>query len=139
MLYFVLFFFFLMIRRPPRSTRTDTLFPYTTPFRSTAAGQAAGGDVPSWRPQPAGDAVAAGERFSAGHQPGRRHSCLGGTDRSRHGPILNRVKRSRPIRRNRRFADTGTIDRKSVVEGKGVSGRVELGGCRIIKKKRKTT
>src|SRR3546814_3689658 len=31
MYYFV---FFLMIRRPPRSTRTDTLFPYTTLFRS---------------------------------------------------------------------------------------------------------
>src|SRR3546814_19391813 len=30
----VLAFFFLMIRRPPRSTRTDTLFPYTTLFRS---------------------------------------------------------------------------------------------------------
>src|SRR3546814_19016930 len=30
------FFFFLMIRRPPRSTRTDTLFPYTTLFRSHA-------------------------------------------------------------------------------------------------------
>src|SRR3546814_17051550 len=29
--------FFLMIRRPPRSTRTDTLFPYTTLFRSTLA------------------------------------------------------------------------------------------------------
>src|SRR3546814_14404028 len=28
------FFFFFMIRRPPRSTRTDTLFPYTTLFRS---------------------------------------------------------------------------------------------------------
>src|SRR3546814_11035410 len=26
--------FFLMLRRPPRSTRTDTLFPYTTLFRS---------------------------------------------------------------------------------------------------------
>src|SRR3546814_13021631 len=30
-------FFFLMIRRPPRSTRTDTLFPYTTLFRSKQA------------------------------------------------------------------------------------------------------
>src|SRR3546814_7092802 len=30
-------FFFLMIRRPPRSTRTDTLFPYTTLFRSEHA------------------------------------------------------------------------------------------------------
>src|SRR3546814_11235058 len=28
------FLFFLIIRRPPRSTRTDTLFPYTTLFRS---------------------------------------------------------------------------------------------------------
>src|SRR3546814_10253537 len=36
-MYFVLcFVFFLMIRRPPRSTRTDTLFPYTTLFRSPA-------------------------------------------------------------------------------------------------------
>src|SRR3546814_12765355 len=42
LLFFVIFFsvcrllivFFLMIRRPPRSTRTDTLFPYTTLFRS---------------------------------------------------------------------------------------------------------
>src|SRR3546814_16124704 len=28
--------FFLMLRRPPRSTRTDTLFPYTTLFRSSS-------------------------------------------------------------------------------------------------------
>src|SRR3546814_12716569 len=34
-------FFFLMIRRPPRSTRTDTLFPYTTLFRSTISKAAA--------------------------------------------------------------------------------------------------
>src|SRR3546814_7477190 len=33
-LHCILFIFFLMIRRPPRSTRTDTLFPYTTLFRS---------------------------------------------------------------------------------------------------------
>src|SRR3546814_15406451 len=31
---YLYFFFVLMIRRPPRSTRTDTLFPYTTLFRS---------------------------------------------------------------------------------------------------------
>src|SRR3546814_9926822 len=34
--------FFLMIRRPPRSTRTDTLFPYTTLFRSAALHCSAG-------------------------------------------------------------------------------------------------
>src|SRR3546814_11829409 len=32
------FSLFLMIRRPPRSTRTDTLFPYTTLFRSQYGG-----------------------------------------------------------------------------------------------------
>src|SRR3546814_20962217 len=47
---------FLMIRRPPRSTRTDTLFPYTTLFRSDQRGvivallifqiATQGGDVP---------------------------------------------------------------------------------------------
>src|SRR3546814_13356836 len=34
--------FFLMIRRPPGSTRTDTLFPYTTLFRSVVVGLRAG-------------------------------------------------------------------------------------------------
>src|SRR3546814_20322934 len=34
-----LVFFFLMRRRPPRSTRTDTLFPYTTLFRSSKPGR----------------------------------------------------------------------------------------------------
>src|SRR3546814_11151169 len=37
-----IFIFFLMIRRPPRSTRTDTLFPYTTLFRSVDAFPGAG-------------------------------------------------------------------------------------------------
>src|SRR3546814_15045746 len=35
-LFVVVIIFFLMIRRPPRSTRTDTLFPYTTLFRSAS-------------------------------------------------------------------------------------------------------
>src|SRR3546814_12714545 len=35
-------FLFLIIRRPPRSTRTDTLFPYTTLFRSCPAGRSGG-------------------------------------------------------------------------------------------------
>src|SRR3546814_12436376 len=43
--------FFLRIRRAPRSTRTDTLFPYTTLFRS--GGRKGGwknGENESWRP-----------------------------------------------------------------------------------------
>src|SRR3546814_8476470 len=41
--------FFLMIRRPPRSTRTDTLFPYTTLFRSLLRRPLAEGTVPGRR------------------------------------------------------------------------------------------
>src|SRR3546814_20662153 len=56
-----------MIRRPPRSTRTDTLFPYTTLFRSAALhpavdsgdrrarGDPGHHDVPAVPPEPAGD------------------------------------------------------------------------------------
>src|SRR3546814_7068131 len=43
------FFFFLMILRPPRSTRTDTLFPYTTLFRSDRPEDDAGIAYPDGR------------------------------------------------------------------------------------------
>src|SRR3546814_6325068 len=42
-----------MIRRPPRSTRTDTLFPYTTLFRSCRR-KSAGDDRPAPPPRPCG-------------------------------------------------------------------------------------
>src|SRR3546814_5088103 len=38
--YILITLFCLMIRRPPRATRTDTLFPYTTLFRSAHTGKA---------------------------------------------------------------------------------------------------
>src|SRR3546814_9528637 len=60
--FFSYLFFFLMIRRPPRSTRTDTLFPYTTLFRSP--GQAQGRDV-ALRP-PRGAAAICPDRPVAG-------------------------------------------------------------------------
>src|SRR3546814_20019852 len=41
--------FFLMIRRPPRSTRTDTLLPYTTLFRSVAPAHAGASPRPFHR------------------------------------------------------------------------------------------
>src|SRR3546814_10394412 len=49
--------FILMIRRPPRSTRTDTLFPYTTLFRSRGAEKSApipsiSGCAPAKKDQP---------------------------------------------------------------------------------------
>src|SRR6266513_4946355 len=54
---FMLFFFFLMIRRPPRST----LFPYTTLFRSAAAGPA---PVGKRKPQAAGQHLRSEEHTS---------------------------------------------------------------------------
>src|SRR3546814_17970086 len=112
-----------MLRRPPRSTRTDTLFPYTTLFRSSRL---------SWR-----------------------HGCLyGGEDavvprggrRGRHRRDLERrsvVAGGRARSKGARSADHDGgcawrgPDRKSVVSGKSVSVRVDLGGRRIIKKKNK--
>src|SRR3546814_13774822 len=45
-------FFFLMIRRPPRSTRTYTLFPYTTLFRSGGIIALEAQALPTPEPQP---------------------------------------------------------------------------------------
>src|SRR3546814_20803059 len=56
------FVFFLMIRRPPRSTRTDTLFPYTTLFRSVVQPT-----VP----------LRAGDRAGPGTEPRLRSRCGG--------------------------------------------------------------
>src|SRR3546814_5597328 len=64
--------FFLMIRRPPRSTRTDTLFPYTTLFRSVrrGAGQESGDPVPARRTGDAGrNAAPADPQDGVGHGP----------------------------------------------------------------------
>src|SRR3546814_16367383 len=44
-LYVFYYFVLLMLRRPPRSTRTDTLFPYTTLFRSDDLAVVIRGDV----------------------------------------------------------------------------------------------
>src|SRR3546814_3775659 len=58
-------FCFFMIRRPPRSTRTDTLFPYTTLFRSAEARRRAEDD--GIRP----DRIIGRWRFIVGiHAPG---------------------------------------------------------------------
>src|SRR3546814_17890298 len=71
-------FFFLMIRRPPRSTRTDTLFPYTTLFRSPA-GDARG---------PEEDPRRARRALRRPHAAGRGQPVAGG-----HGDLLRRRRR----------------------------------------------
>src|SRR3546814_14060610 len=53
---FVISFLFLLIRRTPRSTRPDTLFPYTTLFRSCPRGRIMNVNFSAWsihRPTPA--------------------------------------------------------------------------------------
>src|SRR3546814_2865877 len=63
--------FFLMIRRPPRSTRTDTLFPYTTLFRS-------GGSPPSTSTASASPRASPAElRIQCGKRPWRRIEATG--------------------------------------------------------------
>src|SRR3546814_12031300 len=78
-------FFFLMIRRPPISTRTDTLFPYTTLFRSQGgAGRGArregGGTSRREHAAPSGHGPGGG---GASDRDGRGRSALSGagTDR----------------------------------------------------------
>src|SRR3546814_1140191 len=86
-----------MIRRPPRSTRTDTLFPYTTLFRSRARGQGAAGDgAPDVeRPrvrQPRCDLdrpVLAGARRQRHLAPGQAPGAQGPAGRQhRHGQLV---------------------------------------------------
>src|SRR3546814_2737555 len=69
--------FFLMIRRPPRATRTDTLFPYTTLFRSRRPAQARGlcqGQAPGQGGPQAGNVQVDQEPDPhLAHQPGPAH------------------------------------------------------------------
>src|SRR3546814_9244563 len=71
--------FFLMIRRPPRSTRTDTLFPYTTLFRSFRCRRPAS-------PERAGE-VAARHRAEPERQRGVDCQADGDQDRQRGRPL----------------------------------------------------
>src|SRR3546814_19418800 len=57
-----IYVFFLMIRRPPKSTRTDTLFPYTTLFRSAEPWQACPRRRAPHRPRDLADHPATGRR-----------------------------------------------------------------------------
>src|SRR3546814_18489358 len=128
-----------MIRRPPRSTRTDTLFPYTTLFRSH---------------EPARDdqrSALDGREGSAREEDSRAHlaRCDQGRaalanqaireTRDQHLVGLRTALRAVPPREARKRSprrDDGrqpAEDRKSVVKGQSVSVRVDLGGRRIIK------
>src|SRR3546814_3206388 len=84
-----------MIRRPPRSTRTDTLFPYTTLFRSRLPLRAvAGGHAVGWR-QAAGAAALLRAPGAAPDQRAERADRRGHAQRDRHAPqALRQCRRS---------------------------------------------
>src|SRR3546814_14369644 len=107
-----------MIRRPPRSTRTDTLFPYTTLFRSLDLIVQEG-----WQPRRQSGGVAVSPIITIGaiwSRQGRQCIC----------PLSVRRVRGKKCKL---FA-VGRLDRKSVVEGKSGFIRVDLGGRSINNK-----
>src|SRR3546814_13161358 len=112
-----------MIRRPPRSTRTDTLFPYTTLFRSQHDMSRA--------------TILEPVEDVADHRAGGR-----GDDADHLGQERQRPTRARFLEQpfglepRLQFLEQRPQDRESVVWGKRGSVRVDLGGLGIINKKR---
>src|SRR3546814_15803884 len=141
-----------MIRRPPRSTRTDTLFPYTTLFRSSAADERAdlatrpeqaliyrlSGDYNPLHADPAVAAAAGLDRpilhglCTYGIAGRALLAALCGNDPARLARLDCRFPA--PVFPGDRLAlALWGGDRKTVGEGKRMSERVEPGGSRIIK------
>src|SRR3546814_16249153 len=120
-----------MIRRPPRSTRTDTLFPYTTLFRSGVAepGTRRKRTGRPREPEPVGHRRLAG---AAGDQPA---SCLA-------GQAVHPIPAAQDHARPRGVAGTGEAgggnrgrprrDRQSVATGTWEPTRVDTGGTRML-------
>src|SRR3546814_14790364 len=117
-----------MIRRPPRSTRTDTLFPYTTLFRSSCRC--------CLHPLPCLRVIAAWTSRPPpppSPPPLRPPPHLRATIHcSPNGPAP-----SKGCRRGTRWTPScSPTDRQRVVSGQSVYVRVVLGGRRIIKQKK---
>src|SRR3546814_11079012 len=140
-----------MLRRPPRSPRTDTLFPYTPLFRSHADAVAQGygltrhtrvladTEIGAQREREYDGSVHAGPTLGL-RLPlfdwGRGRTARGHADLQ----IAEAAVRARELDviRDVKAADARVrTDRKSVVEGKRVSGRVGRGGRSIHKNKLK--
>src|SRR3546814_17612974 len=109
-----------MIRLQPRSTRTDTLFPYTTLFRSIDMAQSTEGLVAigdyAGNDDTAGDAIDVLLALIADPDSTSTSGAQAG------GGFLDEMS-------------PAAADRKSVVEGKRVSVGVDLGGSRVLQKK----
>src|SRR3546814_16541578 len=133
-----------MIRRPPRSTRTDTLFPYTTLFRSHGVEHGilaviAPEEEVIREVQPAAEAGDMDRPVLLQHgvaEVGARNLLDGGLDADLGQALLQqhgfRLGSGRIAE-----IDRDGADRKSVVWGKNESVRVDQGGGRTIKTTKK--
>src|SRR3546814_16665909 len=137
-----------MLRRPPRSTRTDTLFPYTTLCRSPPGGDAEvqhhqqddqGAcehaailvQCPADNPRPGSlSARAACAQVTLAHRASPSRTSVGACTAC--GRCACSASLPPPC-----SSSGGVADRTSVESGTKVSVRVELGGRRIMKRPKK--
>src|SRR3546814_20179608 len=131
-----------MIRRPPRSTRTDTLFPYTTLFRSLHARNPAH-DLPVGGRNIAFGSVASAPSASdldGGRRPGNQRDYQNFLRLSQAFNVVHFLA-GYPVEPTDLHPATRHLDclRESgrAACGESVSVRVDRGGRRIIKKNRK--
>src|SRR3546814_5152869 len=118
-IFYCLFFFFVMIRRPPRSTRTDTLFPYTTLFRSDII--SSGIQPPSLKIKPciiAEIAGGIGEKRSGPCELQLADAVARGPHDKKSGPVDRQIGRARrhlqePLLGDQRLRPRQDTDRKS--------------------------
>src|SRR3546814_20020020 len=99
---FLCFFFFLMIRRPPRSTRTDTLFPYTTLFRSPLLqGEGLGGDgfpsSPRQNPSPSRPPPSRGQALPLEGEGDKQGPSPEGTDKHSRSTAIQEYQCNPPL------------------------------------------
>src|SRR3546814_13903465 len=145
-----------MIRRPPRSTRTYTLLPYTTLFRSllqlglektgehqlrvAEIGTPQRGLVQFGRPQVAAGKTAAVESAAAEIGAAALGAVGGDPQAVQLQDLLDfrrqRLACARPRALQRHAFDINLAERKSVVWGKSGSVRLGLGGRRIMQKQK---
>src|SRR3546814_16677113 len=119
-----------MIRRSPRYTRTDTLIPYTTLFRSL--GGNIGLPILDQEPLPKGGVYVL-ELSSFQLDLTQSLACDIAVLTNITPDHLDRYQSFEAYAESK----ARLLDRKSVVSGKSVSVRVDLGGRRIIRKKKK--
>src|SRR3546814_11204496 len=118
-------FFFLMIRRPPRSTRTDTLFPYTTLFRSVCLSDPA--HVTLWRSDATKPVILTVTRPSDG---ATRTVEWASGEPTVSWPSDLAIADGATYRLS--WEGASAPDRESAGEGQRVYVRVDLGGRRLI-------